>query len=429
MHRDREVIDHSRFQELAALAATGQLSAAEYALLEAHLAGCPACREEYGDFQEILHGQLPLLHADLAPQAATGEEPSHSAEYKERFFARAQAEGLPFASVPTVQKSLAARFGLATQPAPALAYAAVLVLAVLAGFLALQWRQASMQHQASLQETQALIRQNSALQQQLSDKEAANRSLSADELAAVQAQNAALSARHDAMALQLRAASDEVADLQARLQAQAQAGQDRENRLSKDLELSRAAVGQMTLELESLRRTRAESALAVADYQTRIEELQGRIADQTESLDRIRKLLAADRDIRELMGARNLHITDVYDVDAKGKTRQLFGRVFYTKEKSLIFYAFDLQNPQLAAVSQSFQAWGYRESGKQAVRSLGIFYLDDKNQNRWALKFDDPQVLAEIDAVFVTVEPLGGSSKPTGQKLLYAYLRGDANHP
>jgi hypothetical protein len=31
--------------------------------------------------------------------------------------------------------------------------------------------------------------------------------------------------------------------------------------------------------------------------------------------------------------------------------------------------------------------------------------------------------------VFVTVEPPGGSPKPTGQKLLYAYLNGQPNHP
>jgi hypothetical protein len=48
---------------------------------------------------------------------------------------------------------------------------------------------------------------------------------------------------------------------------------------------------------------------------------------------------------------------------------------------------------------------------------------------RWALRCDDPQQLAEIDAVFVTVEPQGGSQKPTGKAFLYAMLRKEANHP
>jgi hypothetical protein len=63
------------------------------------------------------------------------------------------------------------------------------------------------------------------------------------------------------------------------------------------------------------------------------------------------------------------------------------------------------------------------------VKSLGIFYVDDKAQKRWVLKVDDPALLAHIDSVFVTVEPPGGEKKPTGQKLLYAYLNAPPNHP
>jgi len=39
------------------------------------------------------------------------------------------------------------------------------------------------------------------------------------------------------------------------------------------------------------------------------------------------------------------------------------------------------------------------------------------------------QLLAQIDAVFVTVEPNGASHKPSGKSLLFAYLRIDPNHP
>jgi hypothetical protein len=428
MRRNGEVIDHARFQELAALAATGQLSAAEYAELAAHLGVCSACKEEYGDFEEILHGQLPLLHSELAPPGEMSSHARRSGGMKERFFARAQAEGLPFAPAPPARQTLATRLRF-TAPAPAFAYAAVLVLIVLVGFSAYQWRQASLTSQARLDEIERLSQQNTALREELSDKAEAQGAHASGELSAARAKNAELAARYDTIEQKLKAASDEIEALRKQAQEQTQVGQEKESRLSRDLETSRAAIGQMTLELDNLRKARNEGALALADRQARMEELQKQLSAQTESLDRTRRLLAADRDIRDLMGARNLHITDVYDVDAKGKTRQLFGRVFYTKEKSLIFYAFDLQTPQISVASHSFQAWGYKESAKQVTRSLGIFYLDDKNQNRWALKFDDPAVLAEIDAVFVTVEPPGGSSKPTGQKLLYAFLRGDANHP
>jgi hypothetical protein len=61
--------------------------------------------------------------------------------------------------------------------------------------------------------------------------------------------------------------------------------------------------------------------------------------------------------------------------------------------------------------------------------NLGIFYQDDQNKKRWVLKSNDPSLLAQIDAVFVTVEPNGESSKPSGKPLLFTYLRMTPNHP
>jgi hypothetical protein len=44
------------------------------------------------------------------------------------------------------------------------------------------------------------------------------------------------------------------------------------------------------------------------------------------------------------------------------------------------------------------------------------------------LKANDPKSLDDIDAVFVTVEPSGGSHHPSGKPLLFAYLRVSPNH-
>jgi hypothetical protein len=137
-------------------------------------------------------------------------------------------------------------------------------------------------------------------------------------------------------------------------------------------------------------------------------------------------LLAAGRDIRDLMTARNLHIIDVHDQDAHGESRP-FGRVFLTEGKRLIFYAYDLDTVKVK--NASFQAWGQRTDGGKAAVNLGIFYIDDQKQSRWALKVEDPNLLKTIDSVFVTVEPSGGTKKPSGKKLMYAYLRNPINHP
>jgi len=86
----------------------------------------------------------------------------------------------------------------------------------------------------------------------------------------------------------------------------------------------------------------------------------------------------------------------------------------------LIFYAFDLERNQTAAQATSYE--GSYQHG-------GIFFQDDHKANRWVLKFDNPDVLAEIDSVFVSIEPPGGSNKPTGSKLLAAYVKANLNHP
>jgi len=138
-------------------------------------------------------------------------------------------------------------------------------------------------------------------------------------------------------------------------------------------------------------------------------------------------LLEHDRDIRELMGARDLYMAEIHDVSKAG-TDKTYGRVFYTKGKSLIFYAYDL-DAQPGVQNASFQAWGRRGPDKQQALNLGIFYEDNVSKKRWVLKASDPKTLQDIDAVFVTVEPTGGSHHPSGKQLLFAYLRISPNHP
>src|SRR5450432_3799109 len=196
-----------------------------------------------------------------------------------------------------------------------------------------------------------------------------------------------------------------------------------ETHLSDQLRESELRLSGMTAELTRLQAGHSAGTELVAAQKLRLRELADRLNAESDTIDRERKLLVADLDIRELMGARSLHIVDVFDVDGKGKTQRPFGRVFYTEGKSLIFYAFDLKG------GATFQAWGQREARDDSPRSLGIFYVDDQKQNRWVLKFEDPKVLAEINAVFVTVEPPGGSVKPNRQKMLYAYLNATPNHP
>ena len=184
------------------------------------------------------------------------------------------------------------------------------------------------------------------------------------------------------------------------------------------------------LELATLRTERDKAVLRTASLESKIDELTATTRDQERKIKNDEQYLTSDRDIRELMGARRLYIADVYDVDSRSRTRKSFGRVFYTQGKSLIFYAFDL-DPGVKNVN-AFQVWGRKEMtpGTQGrPKSLGILYLDSESNHRWVMRFDDAKQLEEIDAVFVTVEPHGGSPKPTSKPFLYALLRKEVNHP
>jgi hypothetical protein len=182
-------------------------------------------------------------------------------------------------------------------------------------------------------------------------------------------------------------------------------------------------------ELQKLQRERSVYASTFGDQQAQIRELMEKLGKQTEGIEHERELTAAGRDIRQLMGARNLHIIDVEDVEESRGLKQPVGRVFYTEGKSLIFYAFDLEKRRKSLEKYSFQAWGQREAKSGPVQSLGVFVNEDQGTSPWVLKYDDPKVLAQIDSVFVTIEPKGGSNRPQGRQLMYAYLRANPNHP
>jgi archaellum component FlaC len=182
-------------------------------------------------------------------------------------------------------------------------------------------------------------------------------------------------------------------------------------------------------ELNNLRDQRDKVVFRAASLESEVQRLSERVREQDRSLRDHEQYLAADRDIRELMGARQLYIADVFDVDKNGNKRKPFGRIFYTKEKSLIFYAFDLDQQPGVKNATIFQAWGQRDTKLAEPLNLGILYMDSEAKRRWVLRFDEPAQLAEVDAVFVTVEPRGGSHKPTGKPFLYASLRKLPNHP
>jgi len=201
--------------------------------------------------------------------------------------------------------------------------------------------------------------------------------------------------------------------------------------LQQQLELARANQAKTEIELAKLQSVQGTSEAVTTVQQQEIVSLNQKLADQSASIDRERQLLSAGRDIRDLIAARNLHIIDVYDTDSRGKTTRAFGRVFYTEGKSLVFYAYDLTSGHSDAGTYAFYVWGKKDGDPHLLRNLGPFAKDDRAQKRWVLTITDPKVLAEIDSVFVTLEPTDQkrAGRPSGKRLLSAFLGTPANHP
>jgi hypothetical protein len=199
--------------------------------------------------------------------------------------------------------------------------------------------------------------------------------------------------------------------------------------LSQKLEDAGTKTRDLQDKLESLERKGSEDKERAAALEGRVDDMTRLLRDREATIDQQQELLAHDRDIRDLMGARDLYVAEVYDVARTGETKKPYGRLFYTKGKSLIFYAYDLDQQAGLKNASTFQAWGRRGPDWQQALNLGIFFVDNASKKRWVLRFDDPKALTQIDAVFVTVEPNGGSHKPSRKPLLFAYLHIDPNHP
>jgi len=204
-------------------------------------------------------------------------------------------------------------------------------------------------------------------------------------------------------------------------------GATERDRLAQQLAGDQVAMQTLQDRLAVVQQETARGAARLVALQTEMASVNTVVESKDRTIAEDQELLQHDRDIRNLMGAPDLYIADIKDVAEDGKARKPFGRVFYTRDKSLIFYGFDLDRQPGLKESAVLQAWGRRDAEKEV--SLGVFYRDETNQRRWILKFNDADTLARLDSVFVTAEPHGGSIKPTGKPLLSTYLRLPANHP
>ncbi len=428
-HQGRET--HERFRELNALASSGALTPLERSELNAHLDDCEECREAALEYRILAAAGISTIAAAYADRLAYETWDENASLSK--LLARVRSDqrtvlernrDLRVSAPPSVLRRIVSNsFAQA-------AFAACLVVAVGVHAYRLGIRAQGAASPSS-------VSPHDRLQKLAAEKK------SADELLAAQAARLAQlqeqSSTEERELAKLRSALHETEEHSNKLLAantqsagKLQELSQQRDTLNTQLQDANQSYQKVRTELASLRDERERVLIRSSSLEARIEELMAINRDQERRLKDSEQYLASDRDIRELMGARKLYIADVFDVDSGSRTKKPFGRVFYTQGKSLIFYAFDLDRQPSVVNANTFQVWGQKDTaqGEQALpMNLGILYMDNETNRRWVMRFDDPKQLAEIDAVFVTVEPRGGSRKPTSKPFLYALLRNDANHP
>lgn len=434
MNRTNRVDDHHQFKELAALALRHELSESERLELKRHLEECNACRQAYQEYALISREGMSFLAAAYGYEQES--ESWDDRKVRNRLFAqvrRAERNAERGADQNQSSAGTLARLGriIASRETAfrwtASFAAACALLAVAVGVTHLAshvrgFQQPSARSSATQQlPLDKVPDESSVLQSALMSKLEAQVAGDQREIARLRA--ALHAAESHSAALSAASAQRDVEFQQVSQQRDKLADQLRDAEQSYQL---------VQAELTTLRAEHDRTLLRTTSLESKVDELTASNRDQDRRLKDSEQYLESDRDIRELMGARKLYIADVFDVDSGSRARKPFGRVFYTQSKSLIFYAFDLDHQPGVKTASAFQVWGKRdsESGEtDRATNLGILYLDSESNRRWVLRSDDPKQLAELDAVFVTVEPHGGSQKPTGKPFLYALLRREANHP
>src|SRR4030095_15943548 len=88
------------FEELCALAASGQISEPEFVELRDHMQHCAHCRSIHADLTDLLHNKLPLVDPELMVSSSLGGLLSENASYRARFLTRARKQGLAISTGP-----------------------------------------------------------------------------------------------------------------------------------------------------------------------------------------------------------------------------------------------------------------------------------------------------------------------------------------
>lgn len=400
---------------MCALALLGELPADEQRELIDHMRTCEACRRAAHEFVDVMQ-HLPLEHSELSnSEVRNMEEGARTRD----FLSRARKEGVVFSRDALRQPDTRLPIARRLVSIPAYAVPAVAAIILVLGY-SIHFVMPRAGQPSGLAAAQPSPTPPSRIAPAAEDRSRELRGQLAqtrDDLAAAQQRLADVEQKLDGSEKDKAAAADEVQRLSAAF-----------SNLQAEYQKQQQLLAQSNSQVLKVSADRDQTVASLVADESRLRDYETESAKLRSGIEQERELNAAAHDVREMMGARNLHIIDVYDSDNRSRADRSFGRVIYIEGKSLIFYAFDLDKAHNVK-KVSFQAWGEREGEHRDPKKLGVFYIDDLAQKRWVLKVSDPEKLKQIDTVFVTVENHDDVAAPNHQRLLQAYLGSQPNHP
>ena len=136
------------FEELCALAASGQISEPEFVELSDHMRSCDRCRSAYDDFTDLVHNKLPLADPELTGSFKLARLSSEDSSYRERFVTRARKEGLAVShgALRGTPESRSGSWWFLRLSFAHVAPLAIVLLVVTAGILGYAWRRSNVRY-------------------------------------------------------------------------------------------------------------------------------------------------------------------------------------------------------------------------------------------------------------------------------------------
>jgi hypothetical protein len=435
---------HARFERLCVDAVLGDLPPEQLTKLEKHMSGCAKCRRFLAGTAQSSLAAMPVFWEKRKPVVSMIPPEGIRARFLQRLNCEEQEQEetgsmveleLPLgtrshreiqAGDPALADRQSSGFRMPVRPVPFAAFLIAISLFV-GGYYAGSKSKLKVAAPSGLQVAATL--DDRTIQTGVAGPPEPKEKFLQSVLVELKRTRALAAAERHILEEQLAASDARLTSLQ----------RDHANALQQSQETDREAkegLAASRKESEALRKRITETEAILATQDRRVQQLQNELQTARGQLqDQDEQRAAADQQpakgqLSDLVTARNLHIVDVYDADGGGQRKASFGRVFYVEGKSLLFYAYDLQDTRHAKANVVFRVWGGRAGAKEVTHSLGILRNDDARQGLWTMTFDDPSVLAQINSVFVTAESAGRRDMlPHGKKVLYAYLGNPPNHP